>query len=83
MWWLVIGVLGVVLKLLDFGPVANMAWWIILIPFALAVVWCTWADASGYTKRKVMQREDERRQARIDRQRSKMGTLDRSASRRR
>ncbi|HEY2257807.1 MAG TPA: TIGR04438 family Trp-rich protein, partial [Variovorax sp.] len=35
-------------------------------------------DASGYTKRRVMEREDERRQDRIDRQRSNLGMLNRS-----
>jgi len=82
MWFLLLGLLGVVLKLLEFSVFATLAWWIVLIPFALAVAWWTWADASGYTKRKVMEREDERRQARIDRQRSKMGMLDRSGNRR-
>lgn len=83
MWLLMIGLLGVVLKLLDVGFVANIAWWIILIPFALAVVWWTWADASGYTKRKVMEKEDARRQDRIDRQRSKLGMLNAGQRRKR
>jgi small Trp-rich protein len=39
----------------------------------LAVAWWAWADSSGYTKRKVVEREDKRKQARIDRQKSNMG----------
>ena len=40
----------------------------------LAVAWWTWADNSGYTKRKAMEREEARRQARIDKHRSDIGT---------
>ncbi|MDM0103867.1 TIGR04438 family Trp-rich protein [Variovorax sp. J22R24] len=75
MWFLMLGLLGVALKLLEVGPVATWNWWIVLIPFALAIVWWAWADSSGYTKRKVVERENARRQERIDRQRSKLGTL--------
>jgi small Trp-rich protein len=75
MWFLMLGLFGVALKLLEMGPVATWSWWIVLIPFALAIVWWAWADSSGYTKRKVVERENARRQERIDRQRSKLGTL--------
>jgi len=73
MWFLVLGILGVALKYFEVGPVATWSWWIVLIPFALAMAWWAWADASGYTKRKVVEREDARRQARIDRQKTNMG----------
>lgn len=73
MWFLVLGILGVALKYFEVGPVGTWNWWIVLIPFALAVAWWAWADASGYTKRKVVEREDARRQARIDRQKANMG----------
>lgn len=73
MWFLLLGLLGVALKYFEFGPVAEWSWWIVLSPFALAVAWWAWADWSGYTKRKVVEREEARRQARIDRQRSNMG----------
>jgi small Trp-rich protein len=75
MWFLMLGLLGVALKLLEVGFVAGLSWWIVLIPFALAVVWWAWADASGYTKRKVIEKENARRQERIDRQRSNLGML--------
>jgi small Trp-rich protein len=78
MWFLMLGLLGVVLKYLEISVFATLSWWIVLIPFALAVAWWSWADASGYTKRRVMEREDERRQDRIDRQRSNLGMLNRS-----
>ena len=75
MWFLMLGLLGVALKLLEVSFAASLSWWIILTPFALAVAWWAWADASGYTKRKVIEKENARKQERIDRQRSKLGTL--------
>jgi small Trp-rich protein len=38
-----------------------------MAPFALAVAWWTWADSTGYTKRKAMAREDKRRDERRER----------------
>ena len=75
MWFLGLGLLAVALKVLEVGVVATWSWWVILTPFALAVAGWAWADAAGYTKRKVIERENARRQERIDRQRSRLGTL--------
>ncbi|RYF73837.1 MAG: TIGR04438 family Trp-rich protein [Comamonadaceae bacterium] len=83
MWFLMLGVLGVALKYLEIGPVATLSWWIVLIPFALAVAWWAWADASGYTKRKVVERENQRKEDRIDRQRSQLGMLNSRSNRKR
>jgi small Trp-rich protein len=73
MLFLVLGLAGVALKYFEIGMVAEWSWWIVLSPFALATAWWAWADWSGYTKRKVVEREEKRKQARIDRQRSNMG----------
>jgi small Trp-rich protein len=75
MFFLLIGVIGLLLKYLEIGPVATLDWWIVLIPFGLAVLWWWWADASGYTKRKEMDKMDKRKQDRIDKQRDAMGML--------
>ncbi|MBB3176070.1 TIGR04438 family Trp-rich protein [Variovorax sp. Sphag1AA] len=75
MWFLGLGLLAVALKVLEVGVVATWSWWVVLTPFALAIAWWAWADASGYTKRKVVEKENARRQERIDRQRSRLGTL--------
>ncbi|RZI89166.1 MAG: TIGR04438 family Trp-rich protein [Variovorax sp.] len=83
MWFLMLGVLGVALKYLEIGPVATLSWWIVLIPFALAVAWWSYADASGYTKRKVIERENERKAERVDRQRSRLGMLSSRSNRKR
>lgn len=73
MYFLLIGVLGLILKFLEIGPVAAMSWWLVLSPFALAVVWWAWADASGYTKRKEIKKMDDRKQKRLDKQRDAIG----------
>ncbi len=75
MYLLGLGLVLLVMKYLEIGPVAAWAWWLVLTPFGLAVLWWTWADSSGYTKRKAMEREDARRQARIDKNREAIGTL--------
>jgi small Trp-rich protein len=73
MWFLVLGLAGVALKYFEIGMVAEWSWWLVLLPFAMAAAWWAWADWSGYTKRKVVEREEKRKQTRIDRQRSNMG----------
>ncbi len=73
MGFLVIGLLGLFLKVQEIAPVAQWPWWVVLTPFGLAIAWWSWADSSGYTKRKVVERENRRKQARIDRQREGMG----------
>ena len=75
MYFLLIGIVALVLKYLAIGPVATLSWLIVLSPFALAVVWWAWADASGYTKRKEIEKMDKRKQDRIDKQRDAMGML--------
>ena len=83
MWFLLLGLLGVGLKFFEIGPVAELAWWIVLVPFGIAMAWWAYADASGYTKRQVMKKEDLRKQDRIDRQRSQLGMLNSPSSRKR
>jgi len=73
MYLLGLGLVLLLLKFLAVGPVAAWDWWVVLLPFALAAAWWAWADASGYTRRKAMEREDRRRQGRIDKQREALG----------
>lgn len=75
MYLLGLGLVLLVMKYLEIGPVAAWDWWIVLVPFGLAVLWWAWADWSGYTKRQAMERENARRQARIDKNREALGTL--------
>lgn len=73
MYLLGIGIVLLAMKYLEIGPVAAWSWWVVLSPFALAVAWWTWADMSGYTKRKVVERENAKRKARIDKSKEKLG----------
>ena len=75
MYLLLIGLVGLVLKYLEIGPVAALSWWVLLIPFALAVAWWAWADSTGYTKKKEMDKMDLRKNERIEKQRAAMGML--------
>ena len=74
MYFLGIGLVLMALKYLEIGPVAAWSWLWVLSPFALAVLWWAWADSSGYTKRKAMERENARRDARVQRNREAIGT---------
>jgi small Trp-rich protein len=73
MYLLGIGIILLAMKYLEMGPVATWSWWVVLAPFGLAVAWWTWADMSGYTKRKVVERENAKRQARIDKSKEQLG----------
>lgn len=60
MYFLGLGVVLLLLKYLEIGPVAQWEWWVVLVPFGLAVAWWAFADASGYTKKKAMEKMDKR-----------------------
>lgn len=73
MYLLGIGIVLLLLKTFDVAPVAGWSWLLVLSPFALAVAWWAWADWSGYTKRRAMEKMDKRRTDRIERQRDALG----------
>ena len=73
MYLLGLGIILLAMKYLEIGPVATWDWWVVLAPFALAVAWWTWADYSGFTKKKAMDRENARKKVRLDKQRENLG----------
>jgi small Trp-rich protein len=73
MLFLGLGLILMALKYLEIGPVAAWDWWVVLSPFALAVAWWSWADYTGYTKKKAVEKENKRKQARIDKSREQLG----------
>jgi small Trp-rich protein len=73
MYFLGLGIILLGLKHLEIGPVAAWSWWVVLGPFGLAFLWWIWADASGYTKRKAMERLAARKKDRIEKQRAQLG----------
>jgi len=82
MWLVGIGVLLIGLKLLAVAPVADWGWLAVLSPLGLAVVWWAWADSSGYTQRKAMQKLDDRKAARRERAMESLGQIDPKKKRR-
>ncbi|MDO9031892.1 MULTISPECIES: TIGR04438 family Trp-rich protein [Hydrogenophaga] len=73
MYFLIAGVGLLLLKYFELGFVAELSWWWVLSPFAMAVAWWAWADSTGYTKRKEMEKMDQKKQDRIERQRQALG----------
>ena len=73
MLFLIAGIALLAMKYLEFGPVALWDWWVVLSPFPLAVAWWAWADWSGYTKKKAVEKENAKKQARIDKSKQALG----------
>ena len=73
MYFVAIGVLLLVMKATDFGMVAAWPWWGILLPFGLAVLWWAFADGTGYTKRREMDKMDARVKKRRQEQLTSLG----------
>ncbi len=57
----IIGVLLLIAKLAEFGPFANWSWWIVAAPFAAAVAWWQFADSSGLTKKREIEKMEQRK----------------------
>ena len=73
MYTLILGILLAALKYLEIGPVAQWSGWWVLSPFAVTLMWWAWADMTGYTKRKAMEKMAERKKERIERQKETLG----------
>lgn len=74
MAFVVLGLLLVVLKVAELGPVGEWAWWWVLAPFGGAVLWWAWADATGYYQRREMRKMEERKEQRRIRDMDALGT---------
>lgn len=79
MLFIVIGVVLVALKLMGVSPMAdwNLEFtgdlWKLVWPFVAALVWWAWSDASGLTKRREMERDEQRKAERRERALENMG----------
>ena len=69
MYLLLMGIIALALKYLEIAPVADWSWWVVLMPFGLATAWWAWADSSGYSKRREIEKMDKRKSDRIKKQR--------------
>jgi small Trp-rich protein len=75
MYFLGLGLVLLAMKYLEFGPVAAWSWLIVLSPFGMAMAWWAWADSTGYSKKKIMEKENLRKKERIEKSKEAMGTL--------
>mgnify|MGYP006168452955 CR=1 FL=1 len=73
MYLLLLGVALLLLKYLAVGPVADWSWWWVLSPFALTLLWWWFADQTGYTRRKAMEKETQRKADRVEESRKRLG----------
>lgn len=80
MYLLGLSILLLLLRYFEIGPVAEWPWWWIAVPFGLTAAWWSWADWSGYTKRKVVEKENLRKEKRIERDRERLGLAVRKKS---
>lgn len=70
MFFVAVGVVLIVLNLLSIGPVGAWTWnltgdlWKFVMPFAFALGWWAWSDTTGLTKRREMERMDQRKESR-------------------
>ena len=62
------------LDVVDVGGISAMSWWWVLGGFALSAAWFSWADRSGLTSRKAMERTELRKQERMQKQRELLGS---------
>lgn len=79
MLFIILGVALIVLRIAGVSPMAdwNLEFfgdlWKLVLPFILALVWWGWSDASGMTKRREMDRDEERKSERRARNISNLG----------
>ncbi len=66
MWFIVVGVILLLMKWFEFGPVGQWSWWAVLIPFGLALLWFEIIEPFfGLDKRKAHDDLDKIRQERL------------------
>jgi small Trp-rich protein len=73
MLFVVIGCLLLVMKLAEFGFAATLSWLWVLAPFGLAVLWWAFADSTGLTQRRAMDKMEERKHERRRRHMDALG----------
>jgi small Trp-rich protein len=73
MYLLGVALLLTLLKYLEIGPVATWSWWWVLLPYGITALWWAWADSMGYTKRKEVEKIEQRKQDRINKHKEALG----------
>jgi small Trp-rich protein len=81
MAFLILGILLLAMKLAEYGPVAAWSWWLVLLPFGLAVLWWGFADSVGLTQRRAMEKMEQKKIDRRNRNLEALGMGPRPGSR--
>ena len=87
MFFVVVGVVLILLNLFGIGPFGEWTWtlggdiWKFALPFVFAVAWWAWSDSTGHTKRREMERLDERKEERRLKNMDALGLNTRAARR--
>ncbi len=67
------GVLLLVAWWADIGPFGRLPWWAVALPFVIAVLWWHFADTSGWTQRRVMEKMERRKAERREKAMDALG----------
>jgi small Trp-rich protein len=68
MWLVIVGLVLLLSKLLEFGPFADLSWLWVLLPFVLAAVWWEIFERRlGLDKKKAFDELDQAKKERIAR----------------
>jgi small Trp-rich protein len=73
MAFLILGIVLLATKLAEFGPAAAWDWWLVLLPFGLAVAWWGFADSTGLTQRRAMDKMEAKKVERRNRNLEALG----------
>ena len=66
MWMLWLGLVLLILKLLEIGPVETLSWWWVVLPFIGALIWFELFEKRlGLDKKKAFDELDRAKQERI------------------
>jgi small Trp-rich protein len=78
MYLLGLGLVLLLMKYLEIGPVAKWdwydQWYLFAAPFILTILWWAYVDWSGYDKKKAQEKMDARKQERLNKNRVALGT---------
>ena len=69
----IVGTLLLIAHLADLGPFGSWPWYVIAAPFAGAVLWWNFADNSGWTQRRVMDKMERKKAERRDKAMDALG----------
>jgi small Trp-rich protein len=68
MWLVSIGLVLSLCKWLAIEPVVQWSWWVVFAPFLGAIIWWSYADATGYYTKKAAEQIEQKKKVRLQKQ---------------